>query len=632
MSLRTATLRSDPALVLAHAALALVLAAGLLAPRAANAQLASYFSSTTSTTTTTTSLSTDSTSASSTYDATQITPEVLADDSPATPVARECTEDEKKDILAKADDDHSSIPIDCSFSFAPPQRITKQLVFTGDTRGVTVDCNGGVIDGGPGSYHYNDPDPGANIVEIVSSLSTSGPVSWESRPQDITIRHCKIVGSARIWPLNVWHPENMERLAAFSREPGYVSKLRALAPRDVRFERIVFEGLGTTPLYIGPGVTETTVVNSRFQGGAAGVALYLDAESSRNSIRNNVFDIETDLGKKPREIIAIDGSDRNQIVGNYFSALDHGGIELYRNCGEDRIVRFTTPSHNHIINNVFYYDKYDGDDAAVVLGSRDGKSRPYCGDDSDFGAGSGTDNRSFATHNVVMQNQFYKRSVAKSVKTKWTDVNVPNYVAYNETVRSHVERPSGCYVEAAYGQFLRDGETTRLRRSSSGAPSCDDQVLRCEDGELRLDPESLAACEIERIPFSCRVSGSNRGCTGSSMCPSGTTRVRAVAACNLEYGAVTDFQLDAIPGNSVRVVRASDSVSDGSCFVDSNSVRSGEAIIENDGYNGRVYFGCSERDSNGGDCHVRGELYCEDDSPPPAYLSETSLPYSWVTW
>lgn len=534
-------------------------------------------------------------------------------------VAPPCDEPMLEEIFELAGPDNGTfVEVNCSFSMSPPNRIriTKRLVFTGNTQGVTVDCLGYPIDGGPGSHNY-DADRGTNMVEIVSSpVEDSELLRWSARPQNITIRDCEIIGSARIWPLDLWLTRNEKKLAALSRQPGYVATLRANAPRGIRFEHVVFRAQKQEALYIGTGVTDTEVVDSEFLGGALGVIVYLDAESSRSVLRNNLFDAESDLGDKPREIIAIDGSDHNRIIGNYFSKLDHGGIYLYRNCGEKdpySVVRFTTPSHNQIINNVFYYNQYDGSNPAVFLGSRN-NDRDYCDDDDDFPGGSGADNRSFATHNVVMQNQFYKRSVASSIVTKWTDVNVPNYVAYNETVLSHQERPSGCYVDTAYGQFLRDGETTRLLRSSTGAPTCRAGRTRCADGKLVDDAVlSYASCQIDRVPFECPVSGDNRGCSRSTICPSGTTLVRAAAACNLEYGSVSSTQLAAIPGNGLRVVRSSDDVDSGSCRVGSASISSGETVIERQASGGRVYFGCSEYDENGGDCHIRGELYCQNE-------------------
>lgn len=151
-------------------------------------------------------------------------------------VAPDCLDPKLDEIFESASDAKPSVTVDCSFSFAafPRNRITKKLWFTGNTQGVTVDCHGGPIDGGPGSYLYDNGDRGKNIVEIVSSLIEGPELRWSARPQDITIRDCEIIGSARIWPFSFWVPENLEKQAALSRQPGYVAKLRANAPRGDR--------------------------------------------------------------------------------------------------------------------------------------------------------------------------------------------------------------------------------------------------------------------------------------------------------------------------------------------------------------------------------------------------------------
>ena len=76
-------------------------------------------------------------------------------------------------------------------------------------------------------------------------------------------------------------------------------------------------------------------------------------------------------------MLAVDASDYNKIIDNRFSALSNGGIYLYRNCGQDGIVRQTTPSHNTIVNNIFYYNKYNPfppfANPSVFMGARNGK-------------------------------------------------------------------------------------------------------------------------------------------------------------------------------------------------------------------------------------------------------------------
>jgi hypothetical protein len=109
--------------------------------------------------------------------------------------------------------------------------------------------------------------------------------------------------------------------------------------------------------------------------------------------------------------------------------------------------------------------------------------------------------------------------------------------------------------------------------------------------------------------FECQASGSNSGCQRTVFSPAGKTIIGAKAACNLEFGTVSGADLNGVSANVVKVLRASDNVSEGSCTLGSTSIRSGQAAVS--GINGltRLSFGCRENDSNGGDCHIKGKLY-----------------------
>src|SRR5690606_33199014 len=113
------------------------------------------------------------------------------------------------------------------------------------------------------------------------------------------------------------------------------------------------------------------------------VGIYMDAESGHNVIARNYIHMLTNQ----REQVAIDGSAHNTVIENRFSGLSHGGIYLYRNCGEDGNIRHQTPSYNQIVNNVFYYDSCTGGNPAIWLASRNG-NRPYCGLDDGYPYGS----------------------------------------------------------------------------------------------------------------------------------------------------------------------------------------------------------------------------------------------------
>jgi parallel beta-helix repeat protein len=149
------------------------------------------------------------------------------------------------------------------------------------------------------------------------------------------------------------------------------------------------------------------------------------------------------MKSESREVLAVDGSANNLIANNYFSGLEHGGIYLYRNCGEKGTVRHQPPQNNRIINNYFYYDRYMGGNPSIFLASRNGNRR-YCGDDKGYPFGSSANDLDFATGNIVAQNQIGKLSVSKMIIQNAT----PNYILANESVGQKIDREPGCFVNS----------------------------------------------------------------------------------------------------------------------------------------------------------------------------------------
>jgi hypothetical protein len=491
-----------------------------------------------------------------------------------------------------------SVFIDCSLTLRSSDVITKRLVFKGTrASGVTVEGNGATIDGGPGTPNYR-PSYAVNMVEIFSE-PTSDPRRW-SPPVGITLRNCKIKGSVIVYGMT----SGVE-----TTDPDYVTLTRNNAPRNIVFDYVTITGQGLScapsstdcvPLYLHAGVNNFQMLNSTINGnvGPKAVAVYLDDTSYRNTFRNNLFDAAT----SGREAMAIDGSSYNTIVNNHFrGTLNHGGIYLYRNCGEEGSMRRGTPSHNTIINNFFYYDKYEGDNPAIFVASRNGKGTSTYTCPPNF-----FDNAQF---NVVMQNQIRKRSVSDMIKVGRPDHNTPNYIAHNETVAEKIERKAGSYVSNGYQKdFIRDGEFINLFRNTNGEPICTGYRLTCHDGVLTQSSDSTCR-PVGSLDFECQASGSNSGCQRTAFAPAGKTIIGAKAACNLEFGTVSATDLNGVSANFIKVLRASDDVSQGSCTVGGTSIRSGQAAVS--GINGltRLSFGCRENDANGGDCHIKGRLY-----------------------
>jgi hypothetical protein len=115
---------------------------------------------------------------------------------------------------------------------------------------------------------------------------------------------------------------------------------------------------------------------------------------------------------------------------------------------------------------------------------------------------------------------------------------------------------------------------------------------------------------VYSVSIDCRISTNNDGCEQQVHCPTGTTVLNARAACNLEYGAVSDAELALVPEGLLTVVDASDHVDEGSCWIQKNQVSTGEQRIEGISDLRGVSAGCQEHDRNGGDCHIRGVLLC----------------------
>jgi hypothetical protein len=120
----------------------------------------------------------------------------------------------------------------------------------------------------------------------------------------------------------------------------------------------------------------------------------------------------------------------------------------------------------------------------------------------------------------------------------------------------------------------------------------------------------MTGCEVERKQFECRVDGNNGGCQKSVACTDGKHIVGAIAACNLEHGDVSDAELAGVSLDTVKVIRASDDAGQGSCSMHTTAVSTGQADVEGLPDRTSITVKCKEHDKNGGDCQVRGALFC----------------------
>jgi parallel beta-helix repeat protein len=237
-------------------------------------------------------------------------------------------------------------------------------------RPTTIDCEGGAYNKG-------------KVTEL------------QILADNVTIKRCKINGSIRT--IGLGHNGEAPGVKASSTTLGHTARAQAAAPKGTVLYTVTITGYGRIPLYLGPGTTKLTIYDSTIKGRSDSVALYLDAESGINIIRNNTFDITS----ASREIIAVDGSANNQLLTNTLKQASNGGIYLYRNCGEGGTVRHQSPQNNFIVGNTI--DNTGG--YGIWLGSRNG-GRLYCRDDAGLPFGSSKDDGDFADNNTVRDNTF----------------------------------------------------------------------------------------------------------------------------------------------------------------------------------------------------------------------------------
>ena len=499
-------------------------------------------------------------------------------------------------------------------------------------------------------------------------IDANGAINARCDPvTNVTINNCEIHGRIRAMSFS-------GNLALFSSpRADHVSRLQASAAQHLTFSNVEIRGKFRTPVHLLPGVHHVTVRDSTIVGGYAYSTVYLPVDGGWNTLFNNriygqsgrwsLVDI-TKPGGGRREVIAIDGSEHNRIVNNHIRRIPYGGIYMYRNCGERNMIRHRPPQYNQIINNVFEYDGRSPGHPAVFIGSRDDLpaawyigTKKYC--DEDLGPGgapyAGNDERfpwdtqvipnssesndDWAGHNVVAQNQFVDYEGDSDFRLDdFIKLSSParrlesNHLRANRTGTSsrfaldqQATRKAGCAVHVGvrkdyqpfidvrngYQPFIDHGETIDMFwdvsppiRLTCGTP------LLCTNN--MLSETTSQTCNIRNLIDECQIEGANADCNASAACPEGHFLAGVQAACNLEYGAVADAQVDEVLMDRVRVVRPSGNVSDGLCWVNGAGISAGQRRIPRSSRRDSVKFGCRERDRNGGDCHARVRLYCRE--------------------
>lgn len=463
----------------------------------------------------------------------------------------ECSSGHKAYALEAATASQHTVYLNCHLSLNETDIITKRIMIQGtEASNMMLDCNNALIDMASG-INAGIFTHSHNTIAIQSLPLSDG--TW-SVPHDITLKDCRIKGNIRI--IGMGSNGEAAAVKSSSLTTGHTARANNAAPYNILLDNMNIESIVRTPLYLAPGVHHVTLQDSEIQGTSTSVSIYLDAESNYNRIINNYIHADG-----PREVMAIDGSAYNTIKENTFSAINNGGIFLYRNCGEGGTVRHQTPSHNTIENNYFYYNNYTGDNAAVFISSRNG-NKSYCGEDNSAALAntSSTDDNDNASYNSVRYNQFLDREplyyIKFGAKANDTSLNEPT-----------------TYANIQVSQF-RVGTI----------PTIED--------------------------FDCLIYGSSGGCFKYIACSDANKVSASVkAACNLEYGTVASSDLPL--WGHIDVIKQSDSTSNSQCYVNGVVVNTENKHTHVGGsYGNATYIGCKEYDKNGGDCHIKGQQIC----------------------
>jgi len=265
----------------------------------------------------------------------------------------------------------------------------KTQIIGKNSNGKTIDGKGAVL-------------TGKDCILIQSKLVNG---KWEV-PENITIKNFVINnGSIRIAGLGLNGESQLMKESSRSR--SHTKYCQASAPKNIIFENITIKANGRIPFYVAPGCTHITLRKSKMTGSSVATAIYLDCESARNIIENNI--IET---KVKREMMAIDGSAYNVIKGNTFVNPDHGGIYLYRNSGEGGTIRHQSPIKNIIEGNTFKYS-VTGRAMSLIhptiwIGSRSRFMQyfyKFRDEDKGYNFGSSINNEDLASGNKVRNNK-----------------------------------------------------------------------------------------------------------------------------------------------------------------------------------------------------------------------------------
>lgn len=317
------------------------------------------------------------------------------------PCLRSCSEDERKEILKPASHSLDFVSINCSILLQATDTITRRLAFGPVASSADFNCNGATIRNTAKGSQKND-----YYRVLIRSQFDHRNRTWK-QVRDVSLRNCLIHGA-----IQVGSNLTAEHVRSSSFSSGHSERMQSIAATNIHLQNLSLRAdksssghVQRTLLYVGIGVTELTLEGAKLSGATESIAVYLDAETSRNTIRDNLFEVTT----LRREIIAVDGSADNHITDNKFVNPRNGAIFIYRNCGETGLVRHQEPRRNIIARNTFRFPLRAARPKPVIwVASREkgANYRSWCDLDKGHSYGSGISDLDFAKDNRIIDNVF----------------------------------------------------------------------------------------------------------------------------------------------------------------------------------------------------------------------------------
>lgn len=339
---------------------------------------------------------------------------------------------------------------------------------------VTLDCNGVELHGlmnrdtalAAGAAYPAEDSP-ERVAFLIENGESDRPI------EDVTIRDCTVRNYQDGAEVALRLSEATQRALRDGADAEAIeSRLRAAAPRDIRFERVSVVAPHKSGLFVNR-YAQHVVFRGGSVTGAGNSAIYLNSGSSGHEIVDNWFQgngyANYDAGKRVsmprrgsalREAIAVDSSAHNLIRGNRFQRNGAGGVFLYKNCWEHHDEPDQIPRRMHSSDNRIEGNRFVAEPVGVWIASRQSRDLAgfECGDPPEYEEGfwlwAERYYRDYAERTVVSGNRF--EGVGQGVIVEDDDASILD----------NVFAAGGTQQSIAIGRTVRDGKLGRGLRGT----------------------------------------------------------------------------------------------------------------------------------------------------------------------